>query len=342
MLAAFCTQPGSLDLRDVPMPQPGVDEVLVKVRNCGICGSDLHFYQGAAPPPHVCLGHEIGGEVAAVGTDVTRVRCGDAVAVEPLVVCRGCDYCRAGNYQLCAQLRILGFSRNGGFAEYVVVPDYTLYRLPPTVDCTLGALAEPLAVGVHAVRLANIEATDHVLVLGAGTIGLLAIASAKAAGATEVWATARHSHQAAAAHALGATRVFPAGDSAEALRASTGRDVVDVVIETVGGRADTIDAAIQCVRPGGRVVVLGVFSTKPMIDALALMAKEVRLVGSMTYSRSYARTDFAMALQLLGAQPDHFRHVITHRVGLHDIARGFALAGNKTSGSIKVMVGPEL
>ena len=291
-------------------------------------------------PPRVCLGHEIAGEVAAVGADVSRVRCGDAVTIEPLVVCRECDFCRSGNYQLCAKLCIAGFGRNGGFAEYVAVPDYTLYRLPAAVDCTLGALAEPLAVGVHAVRIADVKTTDHVLVLGAGPIGLLVIAAAKAAGAAEIWVTARHAHQAASAHAMGATRVFPSSETAAELQASAGRDVVDVVIETVGDRADTISAAIQCVRPGGRVIVLGVFSVRPTIDATALMAKEVRLIGSMTYSRTGVRSDFAVALQLLAAQPQLFRHIITHRVGLRDIARGFELAGDKASGSIKVMVGP--
>lgn len=328
-----------LEVRDIPCPQPAAQEALVKIHNCGICGSDLHFYHGSAPAPRACLGHEIAGEVVAVGDAVERVRPGDLVAVEPLLVCRQCPVCLRGDYQLCPWLQIIGFHRDGGFAEYLVLPEYALYRLPEAVDTVVGVLTEPLAVGVHAVRLAQIRGGERVLVLGAGTIGLLAIAAARAAGAGEVWVTARHPQQAAAARELGASHCF--GSDEDEVLESTQHQPVDVVIETVGGEAETLAQAIQFVRPGGQVAVLGVFSKPPVINALALMMKEVRLFGSMTYGRDGSHSDFDTALQILAAQPEAFRKLVTHRLPLPDITRAFEIAGDKRSGSIKVMVFPK-
>jgi threonine dehydrogenase-like Zn-dependent dehydrogenase len=178
MKAAFCTAVGSFELRDVEEPKPGPGEVVLRVRSCGICGSDLHYYHGGFPAPAVCPGHEISGDVVAVGPECDATAIGDRVAVEPLVVCRQCPACRTGNHQLCRQLQILGTMLDGGFAEFLRVPAYTLFPIPAAVDEEVGALAEPLAVGVHAMRLAGVAGGDRVLILGGGTIGLLSIAAA--------------------------------------------------------------------------------------------------------------------------------------------------------------------
>ena len=340
MRAAFCSGPNQIEVRDVPEPVPGPGEIVVRVRSCGICGSDLHFYHGALPPPAVCPGHEISGEVYEVGQAVD-LRPGDRIAVEPLVVCRECVYCRTGDYQLCQHFRILGAMVDGGFAEYVRIPAYAAFPLPAGVDCEVGALTEPLAVTVHAARLAPVRLGHRVLVLGAGTIGLLVVAAARAAGASEVWITARHAHQARAASAMGAARVFTDPVDAGVLAAATTEHPVDVVIETVGGSADTLNEAVQHVRPGGTVAVLGVFSTMPILNALFLLMKEVRIVGSLTYGRPDPQADFDIALHLLSADPERYRQLITHRVPLADVARGFTLAGDKRAGSIKVAVVPD-
>jgi len=340
MLAAYCTEAHKFELRDVARPVPAAGEVVIRVRSSGICGSDLHFYHGGFPPPAFCPGHEMSGEVADIGPGVTAVKPGDRVAVEPQLVCRECWACRTGDYQLCPRLRILGQTADGGFAEYLRVPDYTLFALPDAVDLEVGALTEPLAVTVHAARLANIRIGDRVLVLGAGTIGLLAVAAARAAGATDVWITARHPHQRVAATALGATRVFGGPNADDALADAARANPVDAIIETVGGTADTINDALRLVRPAGTVAVLGVFTTSPSINAVLLLLREVRMVGSMTYGRPGPRADFGIALQLLAAEPEKFRTLITHRFALTDIARGFETAADKRSGSIKVAIQP--
>jgi 2-desacetyl-2-hydroxyethyl bacteriochlorophyllide A dehydrogenase len=336
MIAAFCPAPNEFELREVAPLAPQAGEVVVRVRACGICGSDLHFFCGAFPPPSVCPGHEISGEVADIGPAVVGLRPGDRVAIEPLVVCRECWACRVGKYQLCRRLRILGVMRDGGFAEYVRVPAYALFTLPAAVDCEVGALTEPLAVAVHAVRLAGVRLGHRVLVLGAGTIGLLSVAAAKAAGATEVWITARHAHQGAAAVALGATRAFTGADAAAELSALAQEERIDVVVETVGGAADTLTEAVHLVGPAGCIVVLGVFTTTPSLNAVSLILKEVRIIGSQTYGRQGPRADFDVALELLAATPERFRRLITHRFPLAHIAQGFQVAADKRSGSIKV------
>lgn len=338
MRAAYCTQPGAFELRDIEQPTAGPGEVVIRVRSCGICGSDLHFFHGDFPPPSVCPGHEISGEVVDVGAS-SHVRPGDRVAIEPLVVCRECSYCRTGDYQLCEKFRLAGTTVDGGFAEYLRVPSYALFPLPANVDFEVGALTEPLAVAVHAVRLANVRLGHRVVVLGAGTIGLLTVAAARASGAADVWITARHPQQCASAEALGATRVFM-GDAAGALADLARQRPVDAVIETVGGTAETINQALMLVRPGGWVAVLGVFTGRPSLNALLLLVKEIRIVGSLTYGRPGPRADFDVALQLLSDHPERFRQLITHRFPLAEITRGFETAGDKRSGSIKVAIRP--
>lgn len=341
MQAAFCTVPGKVHLRETTTPKPGPDEILVRVRSCGICGSDLHWFHGLWPPPAVCPGHEIAGEVAEVGSAVTDLDLGQRVAVEPLVICGKCSYCRTGDYQLCRWLQILGTVRDGGLADYVLVPGRAAFRLPDALDFELGALAEPTAVCVHAVRLAGVRLGDRVLVLGAGTIGLLSVLAARAAGATEVAVTARHPHQREMARRCGATRVFATDEEGERERfAFASEEAVDVVIETVGGAADTLEDAIQCVRPGGTVVVLGVFSSRPACNALLLMLREIRIIGSLTYGRSGARADFDVALGLLAANAQRARQLITHRFPLDDVQQAFETAADKKRGAIKVAVEP--
>lgn len=335
MRAALCTAPGVIEVQDAPEAALGGGDVLVAVRACGVCGSDLHWFHGALPAPAVCPGHEIAGEVVAWADDVHGFRRGDRVTVEPMRVCRTCRSCRGGRPQLCPRLRILGLHVPGGFAERVAVPAYGVFPVPDETDWPLAALTEPTAVAVHGVRLGGVGLGDRVLVLGAGTIGLLAVLAARAAGAAEVLISARYPQQLAMAHRLGA---------AEARCAAGGRiaaDVAaDVVLETIGGAGDSIGEAIVAVRPGGTVAVLGIYSAPPPLPALALVEKEVRVIGSLMYDRSGARADFAVAIDLIHRHRELLRGMVTHRFALDDIAQAFAAASDKGAGSIKVCVAP--
>jgi 2-desacetyl-2-hydroxyethyl bacteriochlorophyllide A dehydrogenase len=340
MRAAHVPGPGRIAVVEVPRPDPAPGEVLVRVRACGVCGSDLHWWHGQMPAPPACPGHEIAGEVAGVGAGVTSLREGDRVALEGIVACGACARCAGGDYHLCRRVRILGMQLAGGFADYLALPARHCFRVPDGIEAPTAALSEPLAVAVHAVRLARLEIGQRVLVLGAGTIGLAAVVAARAGGAGEILVTARRPQQRAAALALGADRVLDDHDAA-ALRTAARAAPVDVVIETVGGTADTLETGVAACAPGGTVVVLGVFTTPPPLPALALVGREIRLVGSFVYNRPGARADFEIVQDILARQGAALAGALcTHRVPLDRIADAFATAADKASGAIKVTVVP--
>jgi 2-desacetyl-2-hydroxyethyl bacteriochlorophyllide A dehydrogenase len=340
MRAAFCRGVADLVVDEVPRPEPGPGEVVVRVRNCGICGSDLHWWHDQMMVPSVCPGHEIAGEVADVGSGVRTLRAGDAVAVEGISSCGSCRYCIAGDYQRCPAIGVLGMTVPGGFADYLKVQARHCFRVPAGVDFPTAALSEPLGVAVHGVRLAGLEIGQRVAVLGAGTIGLMAVVAARAGGAGEIVVTARRPQQKAAALALGADRVVDDADAA-GLLADAVDAPIDLVVETVGGTADTLDTAVAAARPGGTICVLGAFTKSPPFPALFVLAKELRIIGSFVYGRAGARADYDIVLDLLRRQGDRIAAtLITHRFSLAEVAEAFRTAADKTRGSIKVTVSP--
>ncbi|MEO6197825.1 MAG: alcohol dehydrogenase catalytic domain-containing protein [Dehalococcoidia bacterium] len=335
MLAAYCTSKETIEVKDGPSAEPGAGEVTVRVRSCGICGSDLHFYHGALPAmASVPPGHEFAGEISALGEGVSGWAVGDRVVVEPIRSCRDCEYCTSGRYHLCPRRVLLGTFHPGGLAEAVTVPAYTLYRLPDSLDFELGALVEPLAVAVHGLHIVNVAAGEKVLVLGSGTIGLMSVAAVRYAGA-DVVATYRHDHQGEAAQRLGASRVVRGSEM-------TGLEMegFDAVIETIGGTAPTLTQALGIVRAGGRVSVLGLFTQPTSLHALNLMLKEISVVGGITYCRPGLHSDFDTALRILEQHGETLRTLVTHRFSLSQAAEAFATAADKSSNSVKVHVNP--
>lgn len=336
MLAAFSRGKGQLEVRETPVPAPASGEALIRVRACGICGTDLHFYRGELPVmPTISPGHEFAGEVAALGEGVRGFDTGQRVVVEPVRTCRKCAYCGTGNYQLCPKRVLLGTFAPGGLAEYVSVPAYMLYALPESVDFELAALVEPLAVVVHGLHLTDLSYGERVVVLGSGSIGVLAVLAARALGASEVVATYRYEHQAKAALAAGADRVVPAE---ETIGLAGGN--ADVVVETVGGQAETLKQAISIARPGGRVSVLGLFTGPVEVMPLPLMLNEVRVVGGLTYCRPGQLSDFDVALRVVQGDPERARAVISHRFPLQEVDEAFRAAADKSTGAVKVQVQP--
>lgn len=337
MKAAVWNDKGSLDIVERPAGEPKPGQVRIRVSSVGICGTDLHFYRGSFPSPAGLLpGHEIGGLVDAVGEGVA-LQAGTAVAVEPQTFCGECYQCRTGNQNRCAKRVLLGVTGRGGCAEMATVPAYTLYPLPQGVSASVGALAEPLAVCVHGARLGRVESGQRVAVLGAGTIGLISILTSRAAGASEVFVTARHPHQQLAASAMGADAVFADVDS---LLKSVGNAPVDCVIETVGGHSSTLMEAGRVVRPGGIVLMLGVFDGETRIPGLDYSTKEITLVGSNCYGRSGSHTDFSIAIDLLRRELNKLKSLVTHRFPIARVNEAFKTAADKSSGSIKVHIVP--
>lgn len=342
MSAALFGGPRSMEVKEIEVPAVEPGGVLVRVVQCGICGSDLHFYRGELPlGPGACMGHEMGAEVAEVGTGVDGLQPGDRVCVEPLLVCGRCRYCRSGEYQRCSSRQLIGVTVPGGFARYLQVPAYCVYRLPDAVDFEVGSLIEPLAVAVHGLRLAGLALGERVLVLGAGGIGLMAVAAAREMGAASVAVSGRYEHQRKAALALGAEVAIE--DSEEALRALSGSawdSPFDLVVEAVGGHGDTLSQAVSLGRFGGRVSVLGLFTQPIKLNAISVMTKEMRLVGAMTYGRAGTRSDFDLALDIAARRADALKRLVTHRFPLDRAGEAFETALDKTTGSIKVSILP--
>lgn len=340
MKAAALAGARTFEIREIEQPEPGPGEALVRVRSVGVCGSDLHFYRGEFPVPAGFVpGHECAGEVAALGEGVTGFEPGDRVALELFTVCLRCEQCRSGNYHLCPSRKANGLNAPGGLREYMTVPAYAMYRLPEGVDCELGALCEPLAVTVHGLRLADLRFGERVAVLGSGAIGLMAVAAAKAMGATWVGATARYPQQRAMAQAVGADAVFGDAPDDIAQLAAAARGA-DVVVETVGGHANTLQEAITVVGTAGRVCVLGAFTQPVTIHPITFFIKEVRLFGSNCYGRPGRRSDYELAIEIMRRNAETLRKLITHRFPLERVAEAYATADDKRSGAIKVQVTP--
>jgi len=297
---------------EMPEPDPSTG-VVVEVRSAGICGSDLHMIDIGGADFGVTIGHEIAG----VTTD------GMAVAIEPLLPCGTCELCRNDAYHLCAAggLRLLGISAPGGMAERLVVPERCLVPLAPGVDPAMASVVEPLAVAVHGAELARINANTSVAVVGAGAIGLCAVAVAVDRGA-RVDLVARHDHQRSAGHRLGAGEV--AG-------------TYDIVVETAGTASAAVTAT-ELVRPGGTIVMLSIHWEPTPGPGLGSWMKEVTVFHSMTYGTGTAGRDIDAAAALLARRPEIAEVLITHRFSLADVAEAFDTARDRSAGAIKVVL----
>lgn len=332
MRAAVWDAERRLTIADTPAPVPADGEVLVKVTANGICGSDLHQLRGDTPVrPGLAPGHEIAGTVVS-GPDFAP---GTPVAVEPLLSCGVCGPCHGGRASICETRVLLGMARSGGLQELLSVPSRNVYELTPGTPPSVASLSEPLAVSVRAINLARIPAGGHVMILGAGTIGLLTLLVARAV-AAQVSITARHAHQASVARKLGATTVL--ASDGQASHEFAAANPVDVVVETVGGNGETLTEALNVVRPGGRVVALGIFSQEPPIPATRLVVDEVTLVGSLMYGSTGGRREFGAAVALLGKYASELGQLQTHRFPLGAAQRAYETAADKSSGALKVTI----
>lgn len=288
MLRATMTSPGEIQFSEVPIPAPGDGEVLVRVRRIGICGSDIHVYYGKHPYTRypVVQGHEFSAEVVDAGGRSTGLKPGVLVTAPPQIVCGECIPCRSGQYHICENLKVMGFQAPGVAQEYFVLRESAVLPLPEGFSPELGALVEPTAVAVHALRRAGSVAGMGVLVLGAGPIGNLVAQVARWHGASRVMITDISDHRLEIARRCGIpacanTRI----DSLEShVERAFGDKRADVILECVGA-AETANQAIRCARKGSAIVVVGVFGERPQIDLGLVQDRELRLLGSLMYRR---------------------------------------------------------
>jgi (R,R)-butanediol dehydrogenase / meso-butanediol dehydrogenase / diacetyl reductase len=330
---AVWTADGDLEVVARPTLPPEPGWVRVRILSAGVCGSDLHAYRGKFAAAGESPGHEIGGVVDAVGDGAGLIE-GTPVAVDPVITCGTCAYCRTANPWHCSGRQALG----DGIAEYIRVPARNVHPLPPNLPAADAAIVEPLAVGVRGANQCRVTAGSRVLIIGAGTIGLLAIVAARAAGASQVFIAARHETQARMAKALGADDVF--ANSMDAKKAAAAGGGLTSIIETVGGAADTVREAVLASSPGTTICLLGVFMKDPEIPGVATVLTEVEIVGSICYGWRDGVSEFARAVELAGQHYDGIAPLITHRFPLSETTAAFATAHDKSTGSIKVQINP--
>lgn len=316
---------GALRLETRPDPVPGPGQALVRVGFCGVCGSDIPriFETGTYRFPLVC-GHEFSGTVEAVGADVGSVSPGERVTVFPLLWCGACDACALGRYAQCANYDYLGSRSDGAFAEYVLAPETNLVRLPAGLSLDAGAMTEPSAVALHAVRRAEVGAGDSVAVFGAGPIGLLVAQWAAAAGAGPVMIFDLVPEKLELARGLGFDHVFDPRDvdAPEVVKDATGGAGAAVAVEAAGVPA-TFLSALSVSGDGGRVVLLGNPSgdvTLPAALVSRAMRRELTLYGTWNsdFSATGDRDDWRDAVAGASAGAIQLDPLITHRVGLED------------------------
>lgn len=295
MKALLLSEYKHLDMADVPEPEIGPDELLIRVRACGICGSDVHGYDGSSGRriPPVVMGHEAAGVVAAVGQAVSDMREGDRVTFDSTVWCGHCHFCRRGQVNLCDNRQVLGVScgeyrRMGAFAEYVSVPRRICYRLPDELPFEKAAMIEAVSVAVHAVSLTPVTLNDTALVVGAGMIGLLTLQAAKLAGCGRVIITDVDQSRLETARELGASEVILARntDVAEEVKTMTGGLGADIAFECVGA-TPTIQNSIASTRKGGTVTLIGNIAPQVEIPLQSVVTRQIRLQGSCASSGEY-------------------------------------------------------
>ncbi len=323
-------------LEDVPVPEPGPREVLVEIRAVGVCGSDIHYYEEGRIGSFVVrepliLGHEPSGVVVALGEGATEHEIGERVTLEPGVPDGTCRQCRAGRYNLCPNVRFFATPPiNGAFANYVNIHEDFAFRLPDSLSDDAGALMEPLSVGIWACRKANVKAGDHVLVTGAGPIGLLAMQVAFAQGATDVTVTDVADERLEIARKTGATRTLNVAQ--EPLDGA--RLEVDALIEC-SGNPRALKDGILSVGPAGVAVVVGMGPEEESSIPLAFIQnKEITLTGTFRYANTYPA-----AIELAATGKVDLEAIITGHYGLEEAEEALQ-AGQKDPGNVKAMVIP--
>ena len=324
MKALVYVEPNVVEVREVETPSVSAGEALVKVRVSGICGSDVGIAAGKHPRAQgpLVLGHESAGDIAALGegTGDSALRVADRVTINPLISCGACWACRHGQEHVCRVLRLIGIDQDGTFAEYVTAPVEMVCKLPEGMSHEAGALVEPLAVGVHAARSAELSGGEVAVVVGAGPIGLVTAMSAREAGAGRIFVTDVNPFRLGLAREFG-FEALEAGtcDVVEVVREATEGEGADVVFEAAGSAGAAV-AMTELVRARGRVVVVSVHKAPHEVNLRAVNFKEITLVGARVYSRA----DFAEAIALAGRMP--VDKLVTHRLALEDGVKALSLA----------------
>ena len=332
-----------LEVTEVPEPELGPEDLLVRVRACGICGSDIHGIDGSTGRriPPLVMGHEAAGVIAKVGSAVTDWKVNDRITFDSMISCGKCSFCRSGHMNLCDNRMVLGVSygdyrRHGAFAEFVAVPQHICYKLPDELPFEHAALIEAVSVAVHAVEVTPVRLGDTAVVVGAGMIGVLTVQAARNAGCSTVYAVDLDDAKLEMAVKLGATEGFNPKNCdpvAEILKRTNGKGA-DIVLEAVGA-TEPIKTAIACVRKGGTVTLIGNITPKIELNLQSVVTREIRLQGTCGSNGEYPACIDLLVKGLIKVDT-----IISERVSLEDAPRAFERLYNHEPNLMKVIVNP--
>ncbi|MCD6546670.1 MAG: alcohol dehydrogenase catalytic domain-containing protein [Thermotogae bacterium] len=340
MKAAVFEDKGILNVRDMNINFPE-NWIKVRVKSAGICGSDLNFWFGNSLDivRGKILGHEISGTILEIPKNYDgKLKIGDDVVIEPLISCGKCEYCKSGKYYLCKELKHIGIFFPGGFAEITAAPPEKLFLLPSNLSHDLGALADVVAVAIHCmniIKTLKLKKDISVCIVGDGPVALSIIPVLKKLESVHsISLIGKHQKNIDLAKSIG-------------VKAITSKEVnkYDVVIEAVGGRRglDAFDLSFKIVKPGGTLVVLGQYYKQLYdFDIHRLVNEELKLIGSFSYGIFDGKIEIEEALSTISELKDYFENIITHRVKLDEISKGFEIAANKDKySSIKIIIKPD-
>ena len=337
MRQQLMTQPKQITFRTVPVPRPGPDQVLVKIKKLGICGSDIHVYHGTHPYTSypVTQGHEVSGQIVELGEYVKDYAVGQPVTIEPQVFCGRCYPCLHGKYNLCENLKVMGFQTTGTASEYFAADASKVTPLPQGMTYSQGAMLEPLAVTVHAAKRFPELMGARAVVLGCGPIGILLIQSLKALGAKTVLATDVSDARLALAKELGADVAVNTAneDYASALTAAFGPDKADVIYECAGSDI-TMDQAIQNARKGSTIILVAVFGKRASVDLAKLNDSELDLNTSMMYRHE----DFVDAIRMVQEGKVRLEPLQSARFAFEDYGKAYEYIDGHRESTMKVLI----
>jgi 2-desacetyl-2-hydroxyethyl bacteriochlorophyllide A dehydrogenase len=338
MLAAVYTGVNQIEVKDVPIREPGPDEIVIKVAACGVCGTDLHIYHGdegaAACPPGTVLGHEFSGTVTQIGSNVQSLAVGDRVSVDPNEYCGACYYCRNGKAHFCENMVGIGTTTHGGFAEYCTFKARQAYKIPDDLPLELAAMAEPIGCCLHGIDLCRIKTGDTVLVIGAGSIGLMMIQLAKQSGASRVIVVEPVVEKHTSAYALGASLCIDPKEADPAdVMVAKGIPPVDVCIECVG-LGVTVQEAFRLCGRGGTVMMFGL--TPPdceiPLKPFDVFKRELHITASFINPYTLQRS-----LNMIESGSIQIEPLIGARVPLKDIVTVFTDPAYRKVGKVLIV-----
>ncbi len=337
MLQQVMTAPGVIEFRETPRPIAAEGQVLVRIMRIGICGSDIHVYHGKHPFTRypVTQGHEVSGRIEAVGSGVEGLSVGQKVTIEPQVCCGHCYPCTHGKYNLCEELKVMGFQTTGTASEYFTVDAAKVTPLPETMSYDEGAMIEPLAVTVHAAKRFPELKGARVAILGCGPIGILLMQSCKALGAASVLVTDVSDYRLSVARSVGADYVVNTGetDMEQALRDAFGSDKADVIYDCAGNDI-TMGQAIRCARKGSTIVLVAVFSKLASVDLAVLNDHELELNTSMMYRHE----DYVDAIRLVSEGKVQLRPLMSRHFAFRDYLKAYQYIDENREMTMKVII----